>query len=224
MASKTRNRMEIQADAEVYGPDGLLGSIEYLLVNPANDTVTDLVVKTTANPKSEQIVPIRYLVPSDESRVRISLDRDRLHRLDRFVDTDYLVVDFPDEYTSGPVLLHPYLIPDRRLVTVKTKHIPPGELPVHPTPTVRATDGKIGRVDEFLIEPDSGHITHLVLREGHLWGKRDVMVPVSAIRSIEDDLVQLSLSKDAVEALPPIATRARSWSIRSRTETHDGHP
>jgi hypothetical protein len=37
----------------------------------------------------------------------------------------------------------------------------------------------------FVVDPKTGHITHLVLREGHLWGQRDVAIPVNAIERIE---------------------------------------
>jgi hypothetical protein len=62
----------------------------------------------------------------------------------------------------------------------------------------------VGRVDEFLIDPENDHITHLVMREGHLWGQKDVTIPISEIDRIEGDSVYLKLSKDEVEALPAI--------------------
>jgi sporulation protein YlmC with PRC-barrel domain len=62
-------------------------------------------------------------------------------------------------------------------------------------------------VDEFLVDPGSGQITHLALREGHLWGRRDVTIPVSAIDRIEDDIVYLKLDKAAIAALPAIPVR-----------------
>jgi len=37
---------------------------------------------------------------------------------------------------------------------------------------VEATDGHVGHVDEFVVNPENGHITHSVMREGHLWGKK----------------------------------------------------
>ena len=47
-------------------------------------------------------------------------------------------------------------------------------------------------------------MTHLVMREGHLWGKKDVVIPVSEVDRIEEDTVYLKLSKDEVQALPAI--------------------
>jgi sporulation protein YlmC with PRC-barrel domain len=87
--------------------------------------------------------------------------------------------------------------------------VPPGELAVRRRAHVKAIDGRVGQVDEFLVDPVSEHITHLILREGHLWGQRDVTVPVSEIARIEEDTVHLKLTKAQIEALPTIPLRRR---------------
>jgi hypothetical protein len=46
--------------------------------------------------------------------------------------------------------------------------------------------------------------------EGHLWGKKEVTIPVSAIDRIEEDTVYLKLDKKAVESLPSESVR-RHW-------------
>jgi hypothetical protein len=48
-----------------------------------------------------------------------------------------------------------------------------------------------------------------VLREGHLWGQKDVTIPVSQIERIEEDAVHLKLDKRSIEALPAIPVRRR---------------
>ena len=63
------------------------------------------------------------------------------------------------------------------------------------------------KVDEFLVDLADGHITHLVLREGHLWGQKDVTIPVSEIQRIEKDTVYLRLDKHDVEKLPGIPVK-----------------
>ena len=60
------------------------------------------------------------------------------------------------------------------LVPLKREHIPAGELAVRQGARVKSTDGQVGRVDEFMVDPASRRITHLVLREGHLWSQKDV--------------------------------------------------
>ena len=67
----------------------------------------------------------------------------------------------------------------------------------------------VGQVDEFLVDPVSGHITHLILRKGHLWGQKDVTIPVSEIARVEEDTVYLKLTKEQIEALPTIPVRRR---------------
>ena len=49
---------------------------------------------------------------------------------------------------------------------------------MHPGASVEATDGQVGRVQEFVIDPQNNRVTHLVLHEGHLWGKKDVTIPL----------------------------------------------
>jgi uncharacterized membrane protein len=72
---------------------------------------------------------------------------------------------------------------------------------------VEGTDGHVGEVDDLVRDPDSGEITYVVMREGHLWGKRDVTLPVSAIDRVEDDKVYLNLDKKEVELLPSIPVK-----------------
>jgi hypothetical protein len=54
---------------------------------------------------------------------------------------------------------------------------------------------------------DEDRIGHLLLEHGHLWGKREITVPIGAVGSIENDEVQLSLSKDQVGALESVPVR-----------------
>jgi sporulation protein YlmC with PRC-barrel domain len=67
----------------------------------------------------------------------------------------------------------------------------------------------VGRVDEFLVDPENEHITHLVMREGHLWEQKEVTIPVSAIARVEEDAVYLKLDKASIEALPAVPAGPR---------------
>ena len=78
---------------------------------------------------------------------------------------------------------------------VDEEQIPPGELAVYRGARVEATDGKVDTLGEFLVNPLTGHISRLILMEGHLWGKKEVSIPVSAIDRIEEDTVYLKLEK-----------------------------
>ena len=57
---------------------------------------------------------------------------------------------------------------------------------------------------------DAEHrISHVVLERGHLWGRREVSIPIGAVEKVETDEVVLRLSKDEVGKLP--AHRVHRW-------------
>jgi uncharacterized protein YrrD len=65
------------------------------------------------------------------------------------------------------------------------------------------SDGDIGRVHGLVIDRGSGHVTHVLLQEGHLWGRREVAIPVSAVASAADG-IRLTITKQQVQDLPPV--------------------
>ena len=68
---------------------------------------------------------------------------------------------------------------------------------------VHATDGAIGKVQGLVIDRADHHVTHVLLQEGHLWGRKQVAIPIGAVASV-DNGVRLTLTKDDVRDLPPI--------------------
>ena len=68
---------------------------------------------------------------------------------------------------------------------------------------VQATDGDIGRVQGLVIDPGSRHVTHVLLQEGHLWGRKEVAIPISAVASTSDGIL-LKITKQDVHDLPPV--------------------
>jgi len=43
----------------------------------------------------------------------------------------------------------------------------------------------------------------VLLQEGHLWGRKEVAIPISAVAGVEDG-IRLSLTKQEVQDLPPV--------------------
>ena len=68
---------------------------------------------------------------------------------------------------------------------------------------VHATDGAIGRVEGLVVDPESGHITHVLLQKGHLLGHQDVAIPISTVTRIEDG-IEVNLTRRQVQDLPPV--------------------
>jgi hypothetical protein len=50
--------------------------------------------------------------------------------------------------------------------------VPLGEEDIERGEAVHALDGEIGRVEGLRFDPGDHRVTHVLLREGHLWGAR----------------------------------------------------
>ena len=119
--------------------------------------------------------------------------------LEPFNQTEFVYGDLPHHATDPSLtMLWPFVVPAKRVVGDKIRPIPPGELAVRRGARVEATDGRVGRVDEFVIDPDTGDITHLCLREGRLLGDKGVCVPVTDIDRIQEKVVHLKVDKETV--------------------------
>ena len=81
--------------------------------------------------------------------------------------------------------------------------VPLGEVEVSRGDPVFATDGEIGRIHGLVVDPAGRHVSHVLLEEGHLWGRKEVAIPISAVAKI-GNIVRLSISKQQVQDLPPV--------------------
>ena len=87
--------------------------------------------------------------------------------------------------------------------TITYDTVPLDEVEVRRGEHVHATDGHIGRVQGLVIDQNSHHVTHVLLQEGHLWGRKEVAIPIGAVTEI-DDGIRLNLTKQQVQDLPPV--------------------
>jgi sporulation protein YlmC with PRC-barrel domain len=205
---RTMVTMDIPVEAKVHCVDGPGGESTQVIIYPTTNKVTHVVVKERQAPHTERLVPLRSVVETADDLIRLRCTRRELSGMRAFILTEFVRAEIPGYEDISGYILHPYVVP--QWVQVEHESIPPGELGVRRGARVRATDGNIGRVDEFVVDPDSGHITHLVLREGLPWDQEEVTIPITEIDRIEEKAVYLKLDKDGVEALPAVAVR-RGW-------------
>jgi sporulation protein YlmC with PRC-barrel domain len=215
--------MNIPLNAQVYCTDGKAGRTQAILLNPVTDQVTHVVVESRGLLGIEHMVPIELVTESAPDWIQLRCTQHELEVIQPFTRSEYINADgLPEEFTTGThdwrteaytpekygadgLWLWPYYTPDdeyERYITVE--QVPPDELAIHRGSHVEATDGRVGRVDAFLVNPMNSHISHLVLREGHLWNTQDVTIPVSDIDHIESDTVYLKLDMHSVHGLPAV--------------------
>jgi hypothetical protein len=197
--------MDIPIDAEVICSDGPAGRTTAVIVDPVRREVTHVVVRERSFPHTEHLAPIELVTEATPETVHLHCARADLLELAPLRRTEYITGDQPfGTYGPAQYFAWPYVEPHPMTVPIDYEQVPPGDLAIHRGARVEARDGHVGRVDEFLVDRRNGHITHLVLREGHLWNKQDATIPITEIDRLEDDHVYLKLNKQAVAALPSV--------------------
>ncbi len=197
----------IPVDATVECSDGHAGFVDTVLVNPVRGIVTHIVVQT--DKQTDRIVPLALITKTEGDTVFLQCTLAELCEMPVFTETHYLKVEDPDysRYQSG-AYQYPYVtnIWDEE-EPVTQEQVPVGEMAIHRGTKVAATNGNIGVLEEFVIDEQSGRLTHFILRKGHLWGRRDITIPLSAIDHTEGDVVYLKISKEDIDGLPSVKVK-----------------
>ena len=89
-------------------------------------------------------------------------------------------------------------IPEKETIDI----VPPGEVEERRGGHVHATDGDIGQLAAFRIDPGSRQVTHVLVREGRLVAHKDVAIPFDKLTGF-DDGIRVSLTRQQVRDLPP---------------------
>ena len=207
--------------------DDAFGELADVVIDPTSRCVTHLVVQPSRPSEPARLVPIEMASGGEAADETIVLDRsiEEISQLEEVRETAYLRMgEFPVEDPDWQVgveeiLAQPYYqsldaagvapIAYDDHVTWTYDRIPKGEVEIRRASPVTSSDGHhLGHVDGFMVD-GRDHIGHLVLEHGHLWGKREVVIPIGAVARVETDAVVLTLSKDEVGALE--SHRVHRW-------------
>ncbi len=200
--------VKIPLNASVQCTDGQGGRAVQVVVDPVAKKITHVVVEEGKPPLIERLVPVSLISGTVESAIYLNCSREELGELTPLIEAEFLWGEIPGFGETQPHLLHPFVIP-RRLM-VRQESLPPEELDVRRGARVLATDGRVGCVHELVVIPTNSEITHLLVRERHLWGRREVTIPISAIERVDGRTVYLTLNKEEIRSLPPVPVR-RPW-------------
>jgi len=202
---------------EASGSDGVVGTLIRVIVDPTVEEVTYLVIEPGHRPDLGRLVPIDLVEAGGSAEITLRCTKAEFGNLDPAEDTEFVPsVNGYGAYGPGQIGYMPYyglgggaVLPGLDLEgpagsqMVTTDSVPLGQVEIRRGEPVQATDGDIGRVQGLVIDPASRHVTHVLLQEGHLWGKKEVSIPISAVTSTRDGIV-LSISKQQVQDLPPV--------------------
>jgi sporulation protein YlmC with PRC-barrel domain len=173
--------------------DGPGGKVSRVIIDPATETVTHLVIEPKHRFGVGRLVPLD-LVETTAGDIRLRCTVEEFGALEPAEETE-LVDDVTGSLGLGGLNTPP------PVPVIIQDVVPLGEADVDRGEPVHALDGEIGRVQGFLVDPNDHRVTHVLLEEGHLWGRKKVSIPVSAVTGVENG-IQLSLTKKQVEDLP----------------------
>ena len=189
---------QITIGARASCTDGHCGEVRRLIIDPATETVTHLVIQPGHRQEAGRLVPVQ-LVETADGEIRLRCTRAEFDKLDHAAERDMVAgPESPEIAGRGGVTYG-----ELRGATVFEDVIPVGEKEVGPGEPVHAVDGEIGRVQGFLVNPGDDRVTHVLLLEGHLWGRKKVAIPISAVTGV-DAGIRLNLTKEQVGELPPV--------------------
>ena len=193
MAEETEFAMGATASCS----DGVCGEVSRIIVDPATLVVTHLVIEPKHGHEPGRLVPLD-LVDTTAGHIRLRCTLAEFDTLEPAEEVELV------EGTSGlgvGGMAAPAGIPEA-VPTVVEDVVPLGETDVARGEHVHALDGDIGQVAGFLVDPGDHRVTHVLLREGHFWGRKEVAIPVSAVTGVENG-IRLSMTKKQIEDLPP---------------------
>ena len=179
--------------------DGPGGKVSRVIIDPATETVTHLVIQPKHRLGVGRLVPLD-LVDTTAGDVRLRCTVEEFGELEPAQETE-LIDDVMVGLGTGGLNAPMGLVSP--VQTMVQDVVPLGEADVDRGDPVFALDGEIGRVHGLMVDPDHHRVTHVLLEEGHLWGRKKVSIPASAVTGVANG-IRLSLTKKQVEDLPPV--------------------
>ena len=190
--------------ADVSCTDGPCGTLARVVVDPIARLVTHLIVEPLPEHGPARLVPLE-LVASAADEIRLNYALADFDSLDPASEGQFIASDNDvPNYRATDTVAWPFFgYRGARGHLEAYDAIPPGEVEVQRGEHVNATDGHIGQVEGLVIDPESHHVTHVLLQEGHPWGRKQVAIPIGTVTRVAER-IEVNLTKQQVRDLPEV--------------------
>jgi hypothetical protein len=202
-SAATAGTTPLTIGADVSCADGVCGKVSRVVIHLRARTVTHLVV--TDRRFQERLVPLGLVdVDAATGTIRLRCAIAQFEKLDPADMTLPLQGNDADPDNSYDQLqwrsVAGRLLADPPSVTYDT--LPSGELAVCGGEHVHAADGDIGHIQGLVIDSGSHQVIHVLLQEGHVFGRKVVAIPVGAVAGVNKNGIELSITRQQVKDLP----------------------
>lgn len=215
--------MDIDFTTRIHLTDGTHATVADVVVDPYHLAVTHLAL-CLGSPHPTRLVPIED-VRQEAGTLRLDRDTDGFDEYPAMNAMSYVRIAEPID--PGPdfdigitdVLTLPYYEAELGVgypleQTVSWHRVPVGEVEIRRRSRVTTSDLRdVGHVEGFVTDEQRA-VTHVLVDHRHLFGHRDLLVPLAAVAHVDNDHVTLALTRDQVRDLP--RADVRSWWDRHR--------
>lgn len=206
--------------AAAHCSDGFSGECKGIVIDPSTRAVTHLVVEPELQhgPASglARLVPLDQVeAAADEIRLRcteagfkdLSAAEETLAEFVPSLNVPVQLLPSGEDWrdAGGPVVDGGTIPQIRQMETipiVPATDAGTTEVEENRGDHVHATDGDLGQLRGFRVDASDGHVTQVLLAEGHLWDRKQVAIPISNVSGF-DAGIRLNLTKQQVRDLPP---------------------
>ncbi len=202
--------IELTLGAEVECTDGKCGHLTEVVVDSSTLVVTYLVVEPFHRSGLGRLVPLRLLDTVAE-RIVLACSLTDFEKLERGERTGLLPGSNGGYggYGLGQAVPGSYVNRSSFGVLgggksdafdpVVYDSLPPNAVGVRAV-TVQAVDGVIGHLRGVRVDLANHYLTHVLLQEGHLWGRKSLAIPATSVADLEG-AIRLNITKDQAEEL-----------------------
>lgn len=195
---------ELPFDAKVSCTDGRGGTSVAVTLHPVTRIISNLIVDDGRG--NQRIVDLKVIDKTGDDEIWLNCTEEQLDEMDLFQVTEFVkrapqqTGDWSEEegeWEDGlDVSQFERTTPGMPIVV---ERVPEGEIAFHRGTDIQATDEHIGVVEKLIVKAEGGLISHITVEKGHLWGKKELMIPLTAVESVDYDSVYLNVDKAAVE-------------------------
>lgn len=225
--------MILSIGATVRCRDGAAGRLKYVVVDPDDNEVTDLIVERGLLLRQDIVVPIGWVEQASEDEIVLNATATELNKLPEFHEVDFMEPDLSYRPLSGHRLeetriwVSPYVsVGGGKPWILRHTHlgIQDDEVPLRRGSPVVTRDGRpVGEIDHLLVEPTGHQVTHLVVRRGLLWNRQARLVPMERVSAVTEFGVRLDMTEAELDQAPlyqPPASDAQiATSLQRSLET-----
>jgi hypothetical protein len=195
--------------------DGAVRELVDLVVDAGGRRVTHLVIQPRDDPAAARLVPVDLATAADgEHEISLRCSAEQLEELALVHEHAFVVEGEQAEEEDGwevgvrdmqvipdylPTAMPGDLAPE---VVVTYDRVPKGEIELrHASDVYSADRHHLGTLDGVVVGADGG-IDQLLLARGHLWWRREISVPATAIGELANDMVTLGVNKAELGTFP----------------------